>query len=436
MSKVIANTYRHSGASTDAITLDSSGNATFPGNLTVTGSVTGDNNTVYDDTNLRKDLTTLALQTAVDTNRKAYNLNNSFIDQFEDSTGIGSTTTATRDAAEFVHSLALASDDTGGTLTELSSVAGGHFSVDTGSHPGKGTKFESGADREHTWKAATDSDNPLTGTYWVRFRPYHSWSNNDNGHPGWQIAIDRNDAASWNYGSDFYTMNDGEHFWMGSQGTNTASTNTHYFFRDNAEYSSSSKQEAWASGEDYYFVRTVSGSTGTLKVYKGDYWDDDNLLYTYGDYSGTQGDSFGAGIGGPGNENTPDNTFTHANIAYKTGITALKAQTTSATGTVIGVANTASSSRTKVSGVLLYKNASGTATIGTDLKIYFTCNGGTNWTEAASYTAGSDFSTGIKTIYLGETTCTAGTDVRYKAEWANQAAGSKVTQLHGIGVNY
>ena len=99
-------------------------------------------------------------------------------------------------------------------------------------------------------------------------------------------------------------------------------------------------------------------------------------------------------------------------------------------------ANTASSSRTKVSGTFLYKNEAGTATVGTDIKIYFTCNGGTNWTAAASYTAGSDFSTGIKTIYLGQTTCTAGTDVRYKAVWANQAAGSKVTQLHGVGVNY
>lgn len=89
-----------------------------------------------------------------------------------------------------------------------------------------------------------------------------------------------------------------------------------------------------------------------------------------------------------------------------------------------------------MSGTFLYKNAYGTATIGTDLKIYFTCNGGTNWTEAASYTVGSDFSTGIKTIYLGETTCTAGTDVRYKAEWANQASGSKITELHGIGINY
>ena len=84
---------------------------------------------------------------------------------------------------------------------------------------------------------------------------------------------------------------------------------------------------------------------------------------------------------------------------------------------------------------MTYKDNAGTATLGTDLKIYFTCNGGTNWTEASSYTAGSDFSTGIKTAYLGETTCTAGTDVRYKAEWANQSS-SKETRLQAIGVNY
>ena len=44
--------------------------------------------------------------------------------------------------------------------------------------------------------------------------------------------------------------------------------------------------------------------------------------------------------------------------------------------------------------------------------------------------------TGIKQVRLGETTCTSGTDIRYKAVWANQAASSKETQLHGIGVNY
>jgi hypothetical protein len=109
----------------------------------------------------------------------------------------------------------------------------------------------------------------------------------------------------------------------------------------------------------------------------------------------------------------------------------------SATGTLIGIANVPTAAQTKVSGVMTYKDAAGTATIGTDLEIYFTCDGGSNWTEVASYTAvGPVFSTGVKMIKLGETTCTSGSDIRYKAVWANQASGSKETQLHGIGLSY
>ena len=109
----------------------------------------------------------------------------------------------------------------------------------------------------------------------------------------------------------------------------------------------------------------------------------------------------------------------------------------SATGTLIQSANTVGSAKTKVGGTMLYKDNAGTATLGTDLKIYFTCNGGSNWTEASSYSAITPvYSTGIKQVRLGETTCTSGTDIRYKAVWANQAASSKETQLHGIGINY
>ena len=86
----------------------------------------------------------------------------------------------------------------------------------------------------------------------------------------------------------------------------------------------------------------------------------------------------------------------------------------------------------------MYKNESGTATLGTDLKVYFTCNGGSNWTEVTSsnMTTGSDFSSGIKTVYLAETTCTAGTDIRYRLNWANQASGSKETRVYGMAINY
>ena len=111
----------------------------------------------------------------------------------------------------------------------------------------------------------------------------------------------------------------------------------------------------------------------------------------------------------------------------------------SATGTLIQSANAVGSAKTKVGGTFLYKDEEGTATLGNagDLAIYFTCNGGTNLTEAASYNAITPvYSTGIKQVRLGETTCTSGTDIRYKAVFANQASGSKETQLHGIAINY
>ena len=115
----------------------------------------------------------------------------------------------------------------------------------------------------------------------------------------------------------------------------------------------------------------------------------------------------------------------------------LRPLTSNATGTAIQNTNTVGSAKTKVGGTMLYKDNEGTATLGTDLIIYFTCNGGTNWTEAASYNAITPvYSTGVKQVRLGETTCTSGTDIRYKAVWANQVASSKETQLHGIGINY
>jgi len=121
-----------------------------------------------------------------------------------------------------------------------------------------------------------------------------------------------------------------------------------------------------------------------------------------------------------------------------TSYTAGESTTVNATGTVEGITSVPSAAQTKVSGVMNYKDNAGTASIGTDLKIYFSCDGGSggNWTEASSYTAVTPvFSTGIKMVKLGETTCTSGSAVRYKAVFANQSA-SKDTHLYGIGVNY
>jgi hypothetical protein len=110
--------------------------------------------------------------------------------------------------------------------------------------------------------------------------------------------------------------------------------------------------------------------------------------------------------------------------------------TANATGTLISDTQTAPAATTEVSGVILYKDNAGTATLGTHLKIYFTANNGTNWTEAASYETPQTFSGTTKQVKLGKTTVTSGTQVKLKAVWASQASGSMETQLHGWAVNY
>jgi hypothetical protein len=105
------------------------------------------------------------------------------------------------------------------------------------------------------------------------------------------------------------------------------------------------------------------------------------------------------------------------------------------TGTLISDTQTASTSRTTASGVIIYEDGAGTSTLGTDLKIYFTANNGTNWTEASSYGTATTYSGTKKLVKLGSTTVTAGTQVAMKAVWASQSA-SKEARLHGWAVNY
>ena len=98
--------------------------------------------------------------------------------------------------------------------------------------------------------------------------------------------------------------------------------------------------------------------------------------------------------------------------------------TASATGTLISTASTADAAVSKTSGIMLYEDDEGTGTLGTDLKVYFSSNDGTNWTEAASYGAATTFIGSTKMVKLGKTTISnTGTAVKMKAEWANQVAG-------------
>jgi len=109
---------------------------------------------------------------------------------------------------------------------------------------------------------------------------------------------------------------------------------------------------------------------------------------------------------------------------------------TTATGNYTSSTETANATVSIMGIVVLYKNASGTATLDTDLIAEVSADGGTNWT-AAPLTAAGTFSTGILIAKSNDITISnTGTAPKYRISFANQADGTKNTQVHGASLLY
>ena len=87
----------------------------------------------------------------------------------------------------------------------------------------------------------------------------------------------------------------------------------------------------------------------------------------------------------------------------------IEVQTGSAAdGTLIIPYQTADAARTKVRGTFEIDNVS-SGTLGTDWTVEYTCNGGTNWSAAATYTNCGRGQSGRTVVETDEVTCTSGT---------------------------
>ena len=381
---------------------------------------------------IRKDILKTNLQIAVETNRAAYSLQNSFIDQFESDTGIGTETNCDRRTGEYVDTIAPGSFSDG----SFSDIVSDNWNVGSLT----GFSFSNGnADRSNVNQDSSaitvGSTTPLT---FAADQPFEVTATNDNVTYGaimgfYSASVQPSSPSPANnsdwYYSAYHSANTGK-----SAKAITLQMGSHHNYGDikggNADGTGAivyinSNGNANFAGTQWTFTRDVEG---IMRIYQGTRASGTEIFNS--DTTGSHGikntTQMAIGFG-----NVGGHAAGMSSLQYRKGTAAAP----NATGSLISTAQTASTARTKVSGVILYKNNVGTATLGTDLKVYFTCNGGTNWTAVSSFTAGSDFSTGIKTAYLDEVDCTSGTDVRYKVEWANQS-GSKETQLHGIGVNY
>ena len=128
-------------------------------------------------------------------------------------------------------------------------------------------------------------------------------------------------------------------------------------------------------------------------------------------------------------------TFHDNNAALNEFATYSPSSVTSATGNYQSTAQTANASVNKISGVVTYTNASGTATLNTDIILQVSADNGSNYTNA-TLTAAGTFSTGVLQAVTNDISVTAGTQLKYKILFANQSAGSKVARINGVSLSY
>jgi len=128
---------------------------------------------------------------------------------------------------------------------------------------------------------------------------------------------------------------------------------------------------------------------------------------------------------------TDDSTGWHKELEW---YVAPETSTLNASGSFEGTTITASST-SSMGAVLTYQDFSGTNSLNTDIILKLSADNGSNY-STATLTALPDFSTGIKMAKVNDLSVTAGTQLKYKIEFANQASGSKEARIRGVSLQY
>lgn len=398
--------------------------------------------TDFDDKNLRNDISTLALHSAIADNKAAFNLSNSFVDQFEDSTGIDTTSTVSRNASEYMSAIQYS----GQTVT----IGGNATYSTTDKKIGSGSLYLDGTTGTGI---SIPNTNITTGDYTVEC---------------WFKQASRSGTASGNSDRIFALGDDAN-----PPGISAGYNYTNYMGiyansnlgPDDYEYTSWSSEDATAwkhiaivrdTSLGTYpirafdngthkgistssFVRTINGRVmiGFRNTVGGSSADNYYFEGYIDEFRLSNNVRYGASGFTPQTEPfTPDANTKALFHMEGAGLLDESTEALSASGNFTSATQTAQSSVSKMGAVILYKNTSGTATLNTDLVVQLSADGGSNYTTA-TLEAGGTFSTGISIAKVnGLTIGTAGTAPKYKISFANQASGSKETQVHGVALLY
>jgi len=334
--------------------------------------------TPFDDNKIVNDISTLALRQASDQNKSAYNTNSQSVDVFQDDTGIDTTTDVSRNASEYVSSVSTSSTTYAAT-TNL---------FNTSPFTDSASYSSSGGTAANHFDGDGDTNFGLNG---------------HTGKPGFpqSATIDFGSGNAYvlnQYGVASYTDYNGPYF------------GSHTFQGSN-------------DGSSWTTLRSHSGALSTYSGY-AKYTFTNTTAYRY--YKCTVTDN----AGGYANE-----IYWRDLAGYNTNGTTIATSVFNATGNFTGTTITAPSSVSSMGAIITYQDQAGTNALNTDIVLQLSADGGSNY-STATLTALPDFSTGIKMAKVNDLAVTAGTQLKYKISFANQASGTKEARIRGVALQY
>ena len=441
------------GATEIASTFDiSSKTVTLP-ETSVTAHVTA-----FNDASIRNDIATLALHSAIADNKAAHNLSNSFIDQFEDDTGLDNQTDVDRDTtAECIASVVSVADTytvllvpsdktslstdivdisaTPHTITLVNSAAPnnspshryqGYMNVlNVGGRDLGDSSIYYDKDQNAYITIPSSTDFNMTGAFTIEYWIYlNGWASDNDGIMGMDTSTSGGPSGGGNGGSTAYFSID-----------NSCTGNTNVGIRWGGSIQDTGHVPSTATWYHHAVTRDASDACN--------FWVNGTSVSSWTNANDMPNARFHVGMAG-----NREGFFHMTELRISKGIdrytSTFTPQTSphtllmdqaNATGSFTSATQTANASVSEMGIVVLYKDLTGTASLNTDLVAQVSANGGTNYAKA-TLVAGGTFSTGIKIAAVSGVSVTAGTTPKYKISFANQSDGSKVTQVHGVALLY
>ena len=354
------------------------------------------------------DLALVAFDSIRADNRSALKMDNAFVDQFEDATGIDTTSTAARNSSEYV--------TTNGSTTveynpfeEETWAGSGNVSADNTlgySVNGHATAFRS---------TATGSGYAYTTTTKTADSKYEFemqiQQKGGGGGPGFFFFVNKNGGTS---SINYY-------------GSTTSAFGTHASFNSGNDVGDRFKfsWDGRSSGDED--IITSSNDDDEDGTYENEVTTLGGGSYLGSAWSSTDASTVGWIIGAWKDSGSDWIVACKSGTRIADGIVA--------SGNFTSTTQSAPSNISKVSILVMYEDNVGTAALNTDLVAQVSADAGSNYTTVTLSSAPNLTST-IKVAKSDAISVTAGNQPKYKISFANQASASKVTRVLGVSLLY